>query len=141
MSDPVLPRPWDSPGKNTGVGCHFLLQCMKVKSESEVAQSCPTLSDPMDCSHQAPPSMGFSRQEYWSWVPLPSPYLGSKEPEKKFGMIRMARIREKTSFKAKKPQIKQYKNIPLNFLQILDRLLSCAKFGGKTPWSQRRTTA
>ena len=43
-----LPHPWDSPGKNTGVGCHFLLQCMK--SESEVAQSCPTLSDPMDCS-------------------------------------------------------------------------------------------
>ena len=45
-----LPRPWDSQGKNTGVGCHFLLQCMKGKSASEVAQSCPTLSDPMDCS-------------------------------------------------------------------------------------------
>ena len=45
-----LPRPWDSPGKNTRVGCHFLLQCRKVKSESEVAQSCPTLSDPTDCS-------------------------------------------------------------------------------------------
>ena len=45
-----LPHPWDSPGKNTGVGCHFLLQCMKVKSESEVAQSRLTLSDPMDCS-------------------------------------------------------------------------------------------
>ena len=45
-----LPRPWDSPGKNAGVGCHFLLQCMKVKSESEVTQSCLTLSDPMDCS-------------------------------------------------------------------------------------------
>ena len=45
-----FPRPWDSPGKNTGVGCHFLLQCMKVKSESEVAQPCSTLSDPMDCS-------------------------------------------------------------------------------------------
>ena len=45
-----LPHPWDSPGKNTGVGCHFLLQCMKVKSESEVAQSCLTLSDPMDWS-------------------------------------------------------------------------------------------
>ena len=45
-----LPHPWDSPGKNTGVGCHFLLQCMEVKSESELAQSCPTLSDPMDCS-------------------------------------------------------------------------------------------
>ena len=59
MSDSVRPhrqqptrprRSWDSPGKNTGVGCHFLLQCMKVKSESEVAQSCPTLSDPMDYS-------------------------------------------------------------------------------------------
>ena len=45
-----LPRPWNSPGKNTGVGCHFLLQCMKVKSESEVTQLCLTLSDPMDCS-------------------------------------------------------------------------------------------
>ena len=45
-----LPHPWDSPGKNTEVGCHFLLQCVKVKSESEVAQSCPTLSDPMACS-------------------------------------------------------------------------------------------
>ena len=45
-----LLHPWDSPGENTGVGCHFLLQCMKVESESEVAQSCLTLSDPMDCS-------------------------------------------------------------------------------------------
>ena len=45
-----IPHPWDSPGKNTGVGCHFLLQCMKVKTESEVAQLCPTLHDPMDCS-------------------------------------------------------------------------------------------
>ena len=45
-----LPHPWDSPGKNTGVGCHFLLQCTKVKSESEVTLLCPTLSDPMDCS-------------------------------------------------------------------------------------------
>src|SRR5574340_989705 len=59
VSDSVRPRrwqptslscPWDSPGKNTGVGCHFLLQCMEGKSESEVAQSCPTPSDPMDCS-------------------------------------------------------------------------------------------
>ena len=48
-----LPRPWDSPGKNTGVGCHFLLQCMKAKSEKEVAQLCQTLSDPMDCSPPA----------------------------------------------------------------------------------------
>ena len=56
LCDPIdgkptrLPCPWDSPGKNTGVGCHFLLQGMKVKSEREVDQSCPTLSDPMDCS-------------------------------------------------------------------------------------------
>ena len=48
MKPTRLPRPWDSPGKNTGVGCYFLLQCMKVKSEREVAQSCLTLSDPMD---------------------------------------------------------------------------------------------
>ena len=68
-----LPRPWDSPGKNTRVGCHFLLQCMKVKSESEVAQLCPTLSDPMDCSLSGSSIHGFSRQEYWSGVPLPSP--------------------------------------------------------------------
>ena len=45
-----LPHPWDSPGKNTGVGCHFLLQCMKVKREGEVVQLCPTLCNPMDCS-------------------------------------------------------------------------------------------
>ena len=88
MSNPVwphrrqptrLPRPWDSPGKDTGVGCHFLLQCMKVKSESEVAQSYLTLRDPMDCS---PPgssvhgifqarvlergAIAFSRQIYYS---------------------------------------------------------------------------
>ena len=46
------PRPWDSPGKNTGVGCHFLLQCMKVKSESEVAQSCPTLATPWTAAYR-----------------------------------------------------------------------------------------
>ena len=68
-----LPHPWDSPGKNTGVGCHCLLQCMKVKSESEDAQSCLTLSDPMDCSQPGSSVHGISRQEYWSGVPLPSP--------------------------------------------------------------------
>ena len=68
-----LPHPWDSPGKNNGVGCHFLLQCMKVKSESEAAQ---LLATPWTAAYQAPPSMGFSRQEYWSGVPLPSPEGG-----------------------------------------------------------------
>ena len=70
-----LPHPWDSPGKNSRVGCHFPLQCMKVKSESEVAQSCLILAIPWTAAYQAPPSMGFSRQEYWSGVPLPSPIL------------------------------------------------------------------
>ena len=68
-----LPHPWDSPGKNTGVDCHFLLQCMKVKSESQVTQSCPTLRNPWTAAYQAPPPMGFSRQEYWSGMPSPSP--------------------------------------------------------------------
>ena len=70
-----LPRPWGSPGKNTGVSCHFLLQCMKVKSESEVAQSCPTLSDPMDCSPPGFSIHGIFQQEYWSGLPLPSPIV------------------------------------------------------------------
>ena len=52
-----LPRPWDSPGKNIGVGCHFLLQCMKVKSQSEVAQSCRLLATLWTAAYQAPPSM------------------------------------------------------------------------------------
>ena len=64
-----LPRPWDSPGKNTGVGCHFLLQYVKVKSLSRVR----LLATPWTLAYQAPPSMGFSRQEYWSGLPLPSP--------------------------------------------------------------------
>ena len=70
-----LPRPWDSPGKNTGVGCHFLLQCMKVKVKSlSPVRLSPVrlLSTPWTAAYQAPPSMGFARQEYWSWVPLPS---------------------------------------------------------------------
>jgi len=63
-----LPCPWDSPGKNTGVGCHFLLQCMKVKSESEVAQSCPTLSDPMDYSLPSSSIHGIFQARALEWV-------------------------------------------------------------------------
>ena len=59
--------PWDSPGKNTGVGCHFLLQCMKVKSESEVAQSCPTLHDPMDCSLPGSSIHGIFQARVLEW--------------------------------------------------------------------------
>ena len=61
------PRPWDSPGKNTGVGCHFLLQCMKVKSESEVAHSCPTLRDPMDSSLPGSSTHGISQARGLEW--------------------------------------------------------------------------
>ena len=66
-----LPCPWDSPGKNTGVGCPFLLQCMKVKSESEVAQSCPTLRDPMDCSLLGSSIHGIFQARVLEWVPKP----------------------------------------------------------------------
>ena len=62
-----LPCPWDSQGKNTGVGCHFLLQCVKAKSESEVAQSCPTLSDPIDCSPPGSSVHGIFQARVLEW--------------------------------------------------------------------------
>ena len=62
-----LPCPWDSPGKNTGVGCHFLLQCMKVKSESEVTQLRLTLSDPMDCSLPGSSIHGIFQTRVLEW--------------------------------------------------------------------------
>ena len=65
-----LPRPWDSSGKRTGVGCHFLLQCMKVKSEREVAQSCLTLSDPMDCSPPGSSAHGIFQARVLEWGAL-----------------------------------------------------------------------
>ena len=64
------PRPWDSPGKYTGVGCHFLLQCMKVKNESEVTQSCPTFSDPMDCSLPGSSIRGILQARILEWVAI-----------------------------------------------------------------------
>ena len=74
-----LPHPWNSLGKNTGVGCHFLPQCMKVKSESEVAQSCPTLSDPMDCSLPGSSIHGIFQARALEWGAIAfsknSPYL------------------------------------------------------------------
>ena len=76
MSNPQRPhglqpsrllRPWDFPGRSTGVGCHFLLQWMKVKSQSEVAQSCPTLSDPMDCSLPGSSVHGIFQARVLEW--------------------------------------------------------------------------
>ena len=68
-----LPRPWDFPGKNTGVGCHFLLQCVKVKSESEVAQSCPTLCNPIDCSLPGSSVHEIFQARVLEWATFPSP--------------------------------------------------------------------
>ena len=105
-----LPHPWDSPGKNTGVGCHFLLQCRKVKSESEVAQSRPTPSDPMDCSppgssvhgifqartgvgrHWPPSNLAFSQ------IPMRKLLIGTdpSEPEL-YTSVSFGKIEEKTS--------------------------------------------
>ena len=76
LCDPIrrqptrLPCPWDSPGKNIGVGCHFLLQCMKVKSESEVAQSCLTLRDPMDCCLPGSSVHGVFQARVLEWVAI-----------------------------------------------------------------------
>ena len=67
MAAHQAPHPWDSPGKNTGVGCHFLLQYMKRKSESEVAQSCATLSDPMDCSLPGFSTHGIFQARVLEW--------------------------------------------------------------------------
>ena len=77
-----LPHPWDSPGKNTGVGCHFLLQCMKVKSESEVAQLCLTLSDLMDFSPSGSSVHGIFQARVLEWVAIAfSSLWGCKESD------------------------------------------------------------
>ena len=89
MSDSVQPHrrqptrlccPWDSPGKNTGVGCHFLLQCMKVKSKSEVAQSCPTLSNPMNCSLPGSSVHGICQARVLEWAAIAFSGIGCYRP-------------------------------------------------------------
>ena len=82
-----LPRSWDSPGKNTGVGCHFLLQCMKGKVKVKSLSHVWLLETPWTAAHQAPPSMGFSRREYWSGLPLPSPYTEYNVRKRKTNII------------------------------------------------------
>ena len=87
--------PWDSPGKNTGVGCHFLLQCMIVKSEVKSLSHVLLLVTPWTAAHQAPPSMGFSRQEYWSGLPLPSPIWNTTRCNYPSGQTHNSRLARK----------------------------------------------
>ena len=74
-----LPHPWNSSGKNTEVGCHFLLQCIKVKMKVKSLSRVQLLASPWTAAHQAPPSLGFLRQEHWSGLPFPSPMHESEK--------------------------------------------------------------
>ena len=109
-----LPHPWGSPGKNTGVGCHYLLQCMKVKSESEVAQSCSTLSDPMDCSLPGSSIHGIFQARVLEW-----------------GAIAFSELHEKHKLRMQMWQWKLVINSQETFffvltqLQILDKFTCC----------------
>ena len=96
MSDSVRPHRWqptrllclwDSPGKNTEVGCYFLLQCMKVKSKSEVAQSCPTLSDPMDCSLPGSSAHGIFQARALEWGAIAFSRLSSSSSSIMFSVV------------------------------------------------------
>ena len=82
-----LPCPWDSPGKNTGVGCHFLLQCMKVENESEVTQSCPTLSDPIERSLPGSSDHGIFQARVLEWVAIAFSDILSYLPSKRMGCL------------------------------------------------------
>ena len=129
-------RPWDSPGKNTGVGCHFLLQCMKMKSESEVAQSCPTLATQWTAAYQAPPSMGFSRQEYWSGVPLSSPKQYLLLLLHRFSRVRLCAIPETAAHQASRPWDSSGKNTGVG----CHFLLQCMKVKSESEVAQSYLT-
>jgi len=97
MCDPIdgrLPRPWDSPGKNTGVGCHFLLQCMKVKSESEVAQSCPTPSDPRDFSPPGSSVHGIFQARVLEWGAIAFSVIINASSQQRFSIRQTVRTED-----------------------------------------------
>ena len=116
-----LPRPWDSPGKNAGVGCHFLLQCVKVKSESEVAESCITLSDPMDCSPPGSSVHGIFQARVLEWGAIAFSVIGyipiqTKKLKKKI----TACLGWRCSLRQELPQGYQYLLLPrLCFLYVV----------------------
>ena len=143
MSDSVRPHrrqstrlhcPWDSPGKNTGVGCHFLLQCVKVKSLSCVR----LLATPWTAAYQAPPSMGFARQEYWSGVPLPSPPNVCKHHQKSGCILSLKKKLSKYLLKLYRSYslttIQQNKKISLNNVKTSNQKCWLAiSFSGDLP--------
>ena len=95
-----LPHPWDSPGKNTGVGCHFLLQFMKVESESEVAQSRPTLRDPMDCSLPGSSIHGIFQVKVLEWGAIAFSETRQRHHQKEnHGPVSLTKIDAKSSAK------------------------------------------
>ena len=135
-----LPHPRDSPGRNTGVGCHFLLQCRKVKVKVKSLSRVRLCATPPTAAHQAPLSMGFSRQEYWSGVPLPSPFsphitrlilAGNKGSE----LNELKLLSSGTDFLEEK-QINKHRQI--NKIQ-LGKCLNWKKYKQK-PWDQVKWT-
>ena len=92
-----LPCPWDSPGKDTGVGCHLLLQYMKVKSESEVAQSCPTLSDPMDCSLPGSSVHGIFQARVLEWGAIAFSSTVYSTKQKSFSSEKPSKVQSRDS--------------------------------------------
>jgi len=135
-----LPGPWDSPGKNTGMGCHFLLQCMKVKSESEVTQSCPTLSDPMDCSLPGSSVHGIFQARVLEGVPLPSPMNRSQTI---IYLLYLPNLFQIAAYDKKILKLAEIKiiNRKINhciLITQLDELLKQSNFFSETPRSQRK---
>ena len=114
-----LPHPWDSPGKNTGVGCHFLLQCMKVKVKVKSLSRVQLLAIPWTAAYQAPLSMGVSRQEYWSGVSLPSP----KSSIGNLNLFLITNVKQFNILSASKWKLSKT-SIQMSILNILKSLLS-----------------
>ena len=126
--------PWDSPGKNTGVGCHFLLQCMKVKSESEVAQLCPTPSDPMDCSLPGSPVHGIFQARVLEWGAIAFPYhLAKYLPAHEMDMPRLLNVQVTLNSWHTK-----YTSIPLLFHSGKHMRTNLVQSDSATPWTTAR---
>ena len=137
MSDSVRPHrqqptrlhhPWDSPGKNTGAGCHFLLQCRKVKNESEVAQSCPTLSNPMDCSLAGSSAHGIFQARVLEWVAIAFSEIHSTDIQiTKHTHTCISELQLQDSWAVQKRTVES--NCAECFLQLLPSMVELINFG------------